>query len=69
MQTAPVVLSEAELIEVTGYRQKARMWKWLERNLRIKAPKRADGLPVVTRAQIDQAVMTGRTIAGPNWSK
>lgn len=69
-----LVLTRDELIELTGYRQTNRQVKWLEQQLRIKPPRRADGLPVVTRAQLEQALdrrgggSPAQTV-GPRWSK
>lgn len=61
-------LSEDEMVALTGYRQHARQRRWLAERLKIHAPLRADGLPVVTRAQVEAAVDKKTPSAGPKWS-
>lgn len=63
-------LSHDELVALTGYRQHARQLRWLRERLKLSPPLRADGLPVVTRVQVEAAV-SGRQVAanGPRWSK
>lgn len=64
-----LTLTPDELEALTGYRQHARQLRWLRDRLRIEPPLRADGLPVVTRAQIEAAVGGKKTAAaGPKWS-
>lgn len=69
----PLQLSHAELVALTGYRQRCRQARWLREQLRIHAPLRADGLPVVSRAQVESALARGPTAGAttdwPNWSK
>jgi hypothetical protein len=72
-QTPKLTLTREELIELTGYRRSSSMLKWLEANLKIKAPRRADGLPVVSRAQVE-AALGGKPdeasrVTTPNWSR
>ena len=69
-----LVLSRDELVELTGYRQTHRQARWLEQQLRITPPRRADGLPIVTRTQLEQALArraggTASQTSGPRWSK
>ena len=65
-----MLLTAAELQELTGYRQHARQLQWLRKVLRLEAPRRADGMPVVLRSQVE-AAMAGKTVAAnrPKWSK
>jgi len=66
---APLLLSAEELRQLTGYRQHARQVRWLNDRLKIRAPQRADGLPIVTRAQLE-ATLAGQekaAAAGPRW--
>jgi hypothetical protein len=67
-----LVLTREELQDLTGYRQQARQLEWLSDRLRIKAPRRADGMPIVSRAQVEDA-LAGKAQAagagGPRWSK
>ena len=67
---ADMLLTAAELQELTGYRQHARQLQWLRKVLRLEAPRRADGMPVVLRSQIE-TTMADKTVAanGPKWSK
>ena len=69
---APLLLTRDELVQLTGYRQRSRQVGWLRDRLRITPPLRADGLPIVTRAQIE-AALGGQPAApapnGPKWSK
>jgi hypothetical protein len=67
-------LTREELVSLTGYRQPSRQLSWLQRHLRITSPRRADGLPVVTRLQVENALAaqaTGTAVqtSGPRWSK
>lgn len=66
-----ILLSRDDLRELTGYRQSSCQLRWLEQNLRIKPPRRPDGLPVVSRAQVEAALAGQHFQAptGPNWSK
>jgi hypothetical protein len=67
-----MLLTRAELIELTGYRQRRCQIAWLREHLRIVPPLRADGLPVVTHAQVEAALAghaRNAAAAGPNWSK
>lgn len=69
--TAPLLLTADELVQLTGYRQHARQVEWLHERLRLTPPRRADGLPIVTRAQLE-AALDGRKATehnGPRWSK
>lgn len=71
MSTPAPTLTAAELVELTGYRQHRRQLKWLAERLKITPPLRADGLPVVSRAQVE-AGLAGRPAAAsrsPQWSK
>lgn len=66
----PLTLSQAELVDLTGYVQPSRQCAWLARTLRITPPRRADGTPVVSRAQVEAALSGKReTTSGPQWSK
>ena len=66
------ILTADELQTLTGYRQQRRQLAWLQAKLRIAAPRRADGMPVVSWAQVE-AALAGKTpavgTAGPRWSK
>jgi hypothetical protein len=67
-------LSREELVSLTGYQQPSRQLTWLQRRLRLNPPRRADGLPVVTRLQVENALAaqaTGTAVqtSGPRWSK
>jgi hypothetical protein len=72
MDLKPTLLLTAEELQaLTGYRQRTRQLAWLQARLAIKAPQRADGLPVVSRAQLE-AALAGKAPtaeAGPKWSK
>ena len=67
-----LLLTRDDLVELTGYRQYARQVRWLSERLRITPPRRADGLPIVSRAQLE-AALAGKApaagSAGPKWSK
>jgi len=66
-----MLLSRAELVDLTGYRQRGRQVRWLRERLRIDPPLRADGSPVVSRDQVENA-LAGKHAApanGPRWSK
>lgn len=67
-----VILTATELQALTGYRQPRRQLAWLQTTLRIAAPRRADGLPVVSWTQVE-AALAGKSAppatAGPRWSK
>lgn len=71
MTDRAVILSASELADLTGYRQRVKQLAWLRDRLRIAAPLRADGLPIVSRAQVEAALSGARTstAAGPQWSK
>ena len=66
----PLLLTADELHQLTGYRQHTRQVMWLRDCLKLTPPRRADGLPVVSRAQLE-AALAGKTDAssGPRWSK
>jgi hypothetical protein len=66
-----MLLTRDDLRELTGYRQPSRQLAWLAEHLRIKPPRRVDGLPVVSRAQVEAALAGARNTVGtgPNWSK
>ncbi len=69
-----LVLTRAELVDLTGYQQTSRQLQWLQEHLHITPPRRADGLPVVTRTQLEQALARrtpslGAQTSGPRWSK
>ncbi len=67
-----MILSADELQALTGYRQQRRQLNWLRDTLRISAPRRADGMPVVSRAQVEYALAgksPAASAAGPRWSK
>jgi hypothetical protein len=65
------LLTAAELRALTGYRQHARQLAWLRDRLKIAPPLRADGLPVVSHAQVEAALAGKSTPASnsPRWSK
>lgn len=65
-----ILLTEEQIRQLTGYRQHARQLRWIAEQLKIKAPIRADGLPILTASQLDAAI-AGRPTAAqePNWSK
>lgn len=62
-----LTLTPTELRELTGYRQRSKQLAWLREKLRIVAPLRADGMPVVSRAQVE-AALSGRQEASPTGS-
>jgi hypothetical protein len=66
------LLTADELHALTGYRKPHRQLTWLQTTLRIAAPRRADGMPVVSWAQVE-AALAGKAApsatAGPRWSK
>lgn len=66
-----MLLTRDDLRELTGYRQPSRQLAWLAEHLRIKPPRRLDGLPVVSRAQVEAALSGARqeVTSGPKWSK
>lgn len=65
-----VNLTRDELRELTGYRQHAAQLRWLARRLKINPPRRADGMPVVSRAQVESALAgQSKGSTGPNWSR
>lgn len=67
-----LLLTPEDLVELTGYRQRRKQLQWLSDKLRIVAPLRADGLPIVSRAQVE-AALAGQQAAtapppnGPKW--
>ena len=65
-----LLLSADELQELTGYRQRTRQLRWLRERLKIEPPQRADGQPVVSRAQVEAALSGQPKVAsaGPKWS-
>lgn len=66
------ILTADELQALTGYRQQRRQLAWLQTTLRIVAPRRADGMPVVSWAQVEAALGGKGPAAGtaaPRWSK
>lgn len=69
--TQPLLLTAAELVQLTGYRQHTRQVQWLSERLRLTPPRRADGLPVITRAQLEAALVgqPSQAINGPRWSR
>lgn len=71
-QQDSLMLSEDELQSLTGYKQHSRQRQWLIDRLKIVPPLRADGLPVVSRAQVEAGLAgkgTQPATRGPNWSK
>jgi len=65
------MLTEEQIRELTGYRQHARQLRWIADQLKIKAPIRADGLPVLTEAQLNAAI-AGQKVTDEgeyNWSR
>lgn len=66
-----IFLDRDDLRDLTGYRQFSRQLRWLAANLHINPPRRVDGLPVVSRAQVEAALAGTRVQApaSPNWSK
>jgi hypothetical protein len=67
-------LTREELVSLTGYQQPSRQLSWLQRHLRLTPPRRADGLPVVTRLQVEHALSATAgankvQASGPRWSK
>jgi hypothetical protein len=65
-----MMLTEDQVRELTGYRQHARQHRWLVEKLKIDAPLRADGLPIVTQLQIEAAVAGTKAPAnGPKWTR
>ena len=64
-------LSADDLRALTGYRQHARQLQWLATHLRISPPRRCDGLPVVSKVQVEEALAgkQHKALAGPAWSK
>lgn len=66
-----LILTRPELVQLTGYRQARRQLQWLRDRLKIAPPLRADGLPVVSRAQVETALAgkASTVSAGPKWSK
>jgi hypothetical protein len=68
---APLLLTPEELVQLTGYRQRGRQVAWLRGQLKLAPILRADGMPLVTRVQVE-AALAGRAVAatsGPKWSK
>lgn len=65
----PITLTAAELVELTGYRRRVKQARWLREKLRITPPLRADGLPIVSRAQVKAALAGKPQQAQPKWSK
>lgn len=55
-----MILDEDQIRKLTGYRQHARQLRWIADQLKIKAPIRADGLPILTDAQLDAAISGSR---------
>lgn len=69
-----LLLTADELHQLTGYRQHARQLQWLRECLRLSPPLRADGMPIVSRAQLEAALISpagtpAPAAAGPRWSK
>jgi Domain of unknown function (DUF4224) len=65
------ILTRSDLANLTGYTQPARQLRWLRNTLRLSPPTRADGLPVVSLAQVEAALAgaTQATARAPNWRK
>lgn len=67
-----MLLTAADLHELTGYTQHARQVRWLRDRLRLDPPLRPDGSPVVSRAAVEAALSQPRPqerASGPRWSK
>jgi hypothetical protein len=65
-----VMLTEDQIRELTGYRQHARQLRWIADQLKIKAPIRADGLPILTEAQLNAALAGQKIDEGEyRWSR
>ena len=66
-----VLLSDADLQELSGYKQGAAQAKFLQRAYGLSVPRRPDGRVRVTWDAINQAVTKGKTTAtiGPKWTK
>ncbi|MBB1161510.1 DUF4224 domain-containing protein [Aquariibacter albus] len=68
------LLTHADLVALTGYRQHAAQAKWIKAHLGLHAPRRGiDGLPVLTWAAVERAQggrpAAGQQAAGPKWSR
>jgi len=65
---APLLLTADELITLTGYRQHRRQLRWIAERLKIKPPTRPDGLPIISRAQLE-AALAGKAerVSKINW--
>lgn len=62
------IVSNLELVELTGgLKQGAAQARWIERNLGIKCPRKADGHPFLTWEQINQPKEQRRRTT-PNWA-
>lgn len=65
-----MILNEEQIRNLTGYRQHVRQLRWIAEQLKIKAPIRADGLPILTEAQLNAAISGSAPKASRiNWSK
>ncbi|HEF5786345.1 hypothetical protein WK80_29840 [Burkholderia multivorans] len=66
------ILTKEELIELTGgLKQGAAQIRWIERALGIKAPRRVDGTPMITWAQINKVLQPAQpesTRSKINWT-
>ena len=65
------LLSDADLLELSGYRQGAAQARYLKRAYGLNVPQRPDGRVRVTWDAINQAVSTAKPTAtnGPRWTK
>lgn len=69
------LLTHADLVALTGYKQHAAQAKWIRVQLGLHAPRRGiDGMPVLTWAALERVQVGGRPsagaqAAGPKWSR
>lgn len=67
------IVTNSELIELTGgLKQGAAQLRWIERNLGIKCPRKADGHPLITWERVNNpAGVRNEDIRKPNfnWTK
>lgn len=65
-----MMLTEQQIRDLTGYRQHARQARWIAEQLKLKVPLRADGLPVLTQAQLEATVGDEPAqVSRINWNK
>lgn len=66
-----LMLTDGDLLELSGYKQGAKQAQFLQRAYGLNVPRRPDGRVRVTWDAINQAVTKGKAApaTGPRWTK